>query len=316
MALKIYDTVEPQGNYPAAMAKDVAMEVRSGEATLEPGIYYQFGEVSELTVELADGYRNSASEYVFEFTPLDGFSFPTITPDVIWMGSPQFPVGKQCIVSICMGLAVTGYSDGAGASGGGGIDHKAIKEAVDKYLEENPPAQGEPGKDGYTPVKGEDYFTPEEIQEIAEQAAQMVEVPTGEDRVLLADFTAEEDVTSPVIPLADNVCNYKSILIYATIKCSGQLWLSMTKRTNTADFVTIVHQNTHLSDSSFKTLACKIDFYHSYFFSTYTVLQSYQWQTSAQYTYSNNFNRTKIFDSLSLGCTVYTGTRIIVEGVK
>lgn len=33
-----------------------------------------------------------------------------------------------------------------------------IQIAVDEYLEANPPAQGEPGKDGYTPVKGVDYF--------------------------------------------------------------------------------------------------------------------------------------------------------------
>jgi hypothetical protein len=56
----------------------------------------------------------------------------------------------------------------------GGIDTETIKEAVNDFLAENPPAQGEPGK---TPVKGEDYFTPEEVQEIAEQAAEMVEVP-------------------------------------------------------------------------------------------------------------------------------------------
>ena len=35
---------------------------------------------------------------------------------------------------------------------------------------------GEPGK---TPVKGEDYFTDAEVQAIAEQAAEMVEVPSG-----------------------------------------------------------------------------------------------------------------------------------------
>lgn len=208
---------------------------------------------------------------------------------------------------------------GGGGNVPGAIDPEAIKGAVDEYLAENPPAQGEPGKDGqdgYTPQKGIDYFTLDEIQEVAEQAAQMVEVPTGEDRVRLADFTAEEDVSSPVIPLADNPCNYKSMLIYATIKCGGQVWISMTKRQNTGDFVTIVHQNTHLSDSSFKTLVCKIDFYHSYFFSTYTVLQPYQWQTSGQYTYSKNFDRTKIFDALKLECKIYTESRIIVEGVK
>lgn len=66
--------------------------------------------------------------------------------------------------------------------GGGDIDPEAIKEAVDEYLEANPPAQGAPGKDGqdgYTPVKYVDYFTPEEVEEIAQQAAGMVEVPEG-----------------------------------------------------------------------------------------------------------------------------------------
>lgn len=38
-------------------------------------------------------------------------------------------------------------------------------------------ADGQPGADGYTPVKGVDYFTEADKQEIAEQAAQLVEVP-------------------------------------------------------------------------------------------------------------------------------------------
>lgn len=59
---------------------------------------------------------------------------------------------------------------------------------------------GEPGKDGqdgYTPVKGIDYFTEDEIQEIAEQAAELVEVPEGggvESYETLIDLT--EDVES------------------------------------------------------------------------------------------------------------------------
>ena len=79
--------------------------------------------------------------------------------------------------------------------GGGEISPEAIKEAVDEYLEANPPAQGTPGKDGadgkdgapgkdgqdgYTPVKGVDYFTPAEVEEIAQQAAGMVEVPEAD----------------------------------------------------------------------------------------------------------------------------------------
>lgn len=59
------------------------------------------------------------------------------------------------------------------------IPEEVIRDAVNAYLDENPPAQGEPGADGYTPVKGVDYFTPEDVQEIAQQAAGLVEVPKG-----------------------------------------------------------------------------------------------------------------------------------------
>ena len=107
MPLIVYDTLEPQGDYPVAKAKDVAMGVQPGAAVLNPGIYYQFGEVTELAVKLAPGFSGCASEYVFDFTPMEGFTAPTISPDVTWLGSPQYPVGKRCVVSICMGLAVT-----------------------------------------------------------------------------------------------------------------------------------------------------------------------------------------------------------------
>ena len=108
MSLSIFDTLEPQGDYPAAKAKDVAMDVRPGEINLKPGIYYKFGEVAELAVKLEPGFKDSASEYVFDFTPMEGFTTPTISPDVTWLGSPQFPEGKRCIVSVLNGLAVSG----------------------------------------------------------------------------------------------------------------------------------------------------------------------------------------------------------------
>ena len=38
---------------------------------------------------------------------------------------------------------------------------------------------GKDGQDGYTPVKGTDYFTEEDKAEIAEQAAGLVEIPEG-----------------------------------------------------------------------------------------------------------------------------------------
>lgn len=38
---------------------------------------------------------------------------------------------------------------------------------------------GQNGEDGRTPTKGVDYFTPADVQEIAEQAAELIEVPEG-----------------------------------------------------------------------------------------------------------------------------------------
>ena len=64
-------------------------------------------------------------------------------------------------------------------------------------------AQGPEGDPGRTPIKGTDYFTPDEVQSIAEQAAEMVEIPGGGgggggggDWTLLFDGTIE--VTEPV----------------------------------------------------------------------------------------------------------------------
>lgn len=54
------------------------------------------------------------------------------------------------------------------------ISPEVVEKAITEYLDENPPAQGVPGK---TPVKGIDYFTPEEVHDIAEQAAGLVEIP-------------------------------------------------------------------------------------------------------------------------------------------
>lgn len=57
------------------------------------------------------------------------------------------------------------------------IPPEAVEDAVNEYLELNPPAQGAPGRDGKTPVKGLDYFTSSDVQEIADQAAALVKVP-------------------------------------------------------------------------------------------------------------------------------------------
>lgn len=54
---------------------------------------------------------------------------------------------------------------------------------------------GEPGPAGHTPEKGTDYFTENEIQEIAEQAAQLVDVPgvsLTEYELVFSDIVQED----------------------------------------------------------------------------------------------------------------------------
>jgi hypothetical protein len=66
----------------------------------------------------------------------------------------------------------------SGGSGESGITPH-IGDNGNWFIGETDTGKPSRGQDGKTPVKGVDYFTPEEIQEIAEQAAEMVEVPEG-----------------------------------------------------------------------------------------------------------------------------------------
>lgn len=128
MALKIFDTLAPQGSYPAVQAKHVGMEggesaeaalaalrrglaavipeVLPGAAVLEPEKFYEFGTVESLAVELAVKNDGKAHEFWFRFQPEEGFSGLTITPEVKWANEPQYPAGMTCMVGICMGMAV------------------------------------------------------------------------------------------------------------------------------------------------------------------------------------------------------------------
>ena len=140
MALKIYDTMVPQGDYPAVKAEHVGMAdgtklddllaaanlkaaemeraiedlenqgdaypVAAGAAELQPETYYCFGEVSALAVTLAAVEDGLAHEYCFEFIPKAGFTGLTISPEVRWGYEPQYPAGKTCQVSILRGVAV------------------------------------------------------------------------------------------------------------------------------------------------------------------------------------------------------------------
>jgi hypothetical protein len=77
---------------------------------------------------------------------------------------------------------------------GGGTNGKSAYElalaegfegTLQEWLDSLVGPKGDPGKN---PVKGTDYFTTEEVQEIAKQAAGMVEVPEGGG----SSITAEE----------------------------------------------------------------------------------------------------------------------------
>jgi hypothetical protein len=72
------------------------------------------------------------------------------------------------------------------------------------------PSRGDPGA---TPTKGLDYFTPEDVQEIAEQAAGMVEVPGagggGGTWTMLTDITLTED--SAIAPIRYDASLYRAM---------------------------------------------------------------------------------------------------------
>lgn len=102
----------------------MAYSIVEGDHEIKPEHYHVFGEVESLAVTLVELDDEKAHEYVFEFTPADGFAGLTIYPAPVWLGDPQFPIGKPCIVSIVRGKAVAategGGSGGSGGSGEGG----------------------------------------------------------------------------------------------------------------------------------------------------------------------------------------------------
>lgn len=85
-------------------------------------------------------------------------------------------------------------------------------------------SDGSPGEDGYTPVKGVDYFTPEEVAEVAQQAADLVEIPKPEIEQLDAEkvFFSQDLLTTTAIG------NIKLSNGQATIPAAGknlkQVW--------------------------------------------------------------------------------------------
>lgn len=86
-------------------------------------------------------------------------------------------------------------------------------------------ADGKPGADGYTPEKGVDYFTEEDIEEVAQRAASMVEIPEVEQLDAEKVFFSQDLMTTTAIG------NIKLTNGQATIPAAGknlkQVWDSI-----------------------------------------------------------------------------------------
>ena len=83
---------------------------------------------------------------------------------------------------------------------------------------------GKDGEDGRTPVKGEDYFTPEEIAAVAQQAADLVEAPAAD----IEQLDAEKVIFSEDLLTTTAIGNIKLTNGQATIPAAGknlkQVW--------------------------------------------------------------------------------------------
>lgn len=107
------------GNFPLVHAKDVEMNdgsrlsemsptypIKEGASTISPDIYYVFGEVESLSVDLLPVDDGKIHEYCFEFIPKEDLSEITITPAPRWINEPLFQAGKTHQVSIVRGIGV------------------------------------------------------------------------------------------------------------------------------------------------------------------------------------------------------------------
>lgn len=119
MALKIYDTIQAQGDYPAVTADQVEMPdgsrlsdltpaypVLEGTQELQPDRFYSFGAVSALAVTLARTDDALAHEFCFEFVAAEDFSGFSVTPEPKWVSDPQIVPGKTHQVSVLRGIGV------------------------------------------------------------------------------------------------------------------------------------------------------------------------------------------------------------------
>lgn len=130
MAIEVISHIKPKnnGNFPVAEATDVwladgrtvenlAAEVdlkqelikvnSSPPDILQPNIFYHYGEVTELSVILAnEPDEEHVYEYMFEFVAGENFTNLTVNPAPRWVRNPICVSGKTYQVSILNGVGV------------------------------------------------------------------------------------------------------------------------------------------------------------------------------------------------------------------
>ncbi len=92
----------------------------------------------------------------------------------------------------------------SGGTGGGSIDGDALREMIEEALSAAKASGEFDGEDGYSPIKGKDYFTEADKDEVATRAASLVNVPvksvngkTGEVQLGAADVGARPSTWIP-----------------------------------------------------------------------------------------------------------------------
>lgn len=85
---------------------DEAYPVTAGAQELQPEKFYDFGEVSTLSVTLVEMADGLAHEYCFEFVAAADFDALSITPEPRWHSTPRITPGKTHQVSIVRGIGV------------------------------------------------------------------------------------------------------------------------------------------------------------------------------------------------------------------
>lgn len=71
-------------------------------------------------------------------------------------------------------------------------------EQGEQGIQGEPGVQGDPGQDGYTPVKGVDYFTEDEITSVTTQAAGMISFTLDEEGNLYYEVITNENTDNEV----------------------------------------------------------------------------------------------------------------------